>query len=209
MCECEPFQLDASAANMFTHYSVSVYLLISHCCKKILWERFSLMSFKELCWSLQFVTCCLKVQGLKKFLNTRPPKTLGIEVIYMLSTSPRGFIVYSDLCRRQQHRLSVFHILSASALSFVAGSASCFWWLLSFDNDTVISNAPPLCHPDSFTSEGLDTSTFPGWTRRLFWRDRVFLSPYYCGPGTDTLGLTDFVVPPLSGFHSSSSYFLL
>ena len=34
MCECEPFQLDASAANMFTHYSVSVYLLISYCCKK-------------------------------------------------------------------------------------------------------------------------------------------------------------------------------
>ena len=38
MCECEPFQLDASAANMFTHYSVSVYLLISHCKKNTLRE---------------------------------------------------------------------------------------------------------------------------------------------------------------------------
>ena len=108
--------------------------------------------------------CYVLLEGsrAREILNTRPPKTLGIEVIYMLSTSPRGFIVYSDLCRRQQHRLSVFHILSASALSFIAGSASCFWWLLSFDNDTIISDAPPLCHSDPFTSEGLDTSTLPG-----------------------------------------------
>ena len=32
LCEGEPFQLVASVANMFTCYSVPVYLLISHCC---------------------------------------------------------------------------------------------------------------------------------------------------------------------------------
>ena len=161
MCECEPFQLVASVANLFTRCSVSVYLLISHCCKKPLREIQS-----DVIRRVVLITpiCYVLLEGSRagKILNTRPPKTLGVEVLYMLSTSPRGFIVYSDLCRRQQHRLSVFHILSASALSFVAGSASCFWWLLSFDNDTVISNAPPLCHPDPFTPEGLDTSTFPG-----------------------------------------------
>ena len=108
--------------------------------------------------------CYVLLEGsrAREFLNTRPPKTLGIEVLYMLSANPRGFIVYSDLRRRQQHHLSVFHILSVSALSFIAGSASCFWWLLSVDYDTFISEAPPLCHSDTFTSESLDTSTFHG-----------------------------------------------
>ena len=51
----------------------------------------------------------------------------------MHSNSRRGFIVYSDLCRRQQHRLSVFHILSwlRSSLSFPASQAVSggFWSL--------------------------------------------------------------------------------
>ena len=38
MCECEPFQLVASVANLFTRCSLFVYLLISHCCKKTLRE---------------------------------------------------------------------------------------------------------------------------------------------------------------------------
>ena len=145
--------------------------------------------------------CDLKVQGLGKFWTPALPKPWELRC-FMHSNSRRGFIVYSDLCRRQQHRLSVFHIILASILSFISGFASCFGWLLVIDYDSNYTAAEPLCHSDFVTSESLGTSPFHGWTGSLFRSWRVHIPLDNGGPGSGTFGFSDFLVLPFSGFPS-------
>ena len=67
--------------------------------------RFSLMSFEELCWSLQFVTCCLKVQGLDNFWTPALPKPWEL----------RWFI-----CSLPVHGASLFILIFADDNSIVS-----------------------------------------------------------------------------------------
>ena len=127
-------------------------------------------------------TCYMLPEGSRVreiILNTRPPNSLWVKVIYALSKTTTSYF-----CISYRH---------------------CHCWLLFLDYDSTISDDTPLCHSDIVASEGLGASPFHGWTWRLLRSWRVCLPLGDCGTGTCSFGFTDYLVRPFFGFHSPGS----